>query len=320
MNEVAVSTGPVSETVLGDKWVSGVSSSHSVAKASSRILEARLKAVWYWLPLAAERSDEDVEHVHQLRIAARRAVEALRLFSDLIPEEFYRDLRGKLRQIRLAADEARNWDVLSDMFQHCPDVPGGGIVSTVMEEVKARRREAQQPILAIYRSLVAGKFDEQVECLLEAVQSDEWGGAKGSFRRHARRHLRAAVKKFLKASDADLTDDKALHNLRIRTKKLRYTMEIVAIAFKPSFRKKLYPRISRLQDIMGIVNDHAMGKAFFHDWSLRVQDAAEKAFLDGLVLAEARAHRDVRHAFLVMWTRKSVAEVRRQFDLYCGLS
>jgi CHAD domain-containing protein len=138
--------------------------------------------------------------------------------------------------------------------------------------------------------------------------------------RHARRHLRAAVKKFLKASDADLTDDEALHNLRIRTKKLRYTMEMVAVAFKPSFRKKLYPRISRLQDIMGIVHDHAMGRAFFHDWSLRVQDAAEKAFLEGLVLAEARAHRDVRHAFLALWRRKSVAEVRRQFGRYCGLS
>ncbi len=76
--------------------------------------------------------------------------------------------------------------------------------------------------------------------------------------------------------------------------------------------------VLRLQDIMGIVNDHAMGRAFFHDWSLKVQDPPEKAFLEGLVLAEARAHGDVREAFLVMWTRKSVAEVRRQFDLCCG--
>jgi hypothetical protein len=28
-------------------------------------------------------------------------------------------------------------------------------------------------------------------------------------------------------------------------------MEMVAACFEPSFRKKLYPRISRLQDIMG---------------------------------------------------------------------
>ena len=124
MNEATISTGPVREAAAGDKWVSGVLPGHSVGKAASRILEARLQAVWHWLPLAAERSDEDVEHVHHLRIATRRAVESLRLFSELVPEEAYRDIRAKLRRIRLAADAARNWDVLSDMFQHCPDVFG----------------------------------------------------------------------------------------------------------------------------------------------------------------------------------------------------
>jgi CHAD domain-containing protein len=319
MSQELLSSAPSRATIPSGKWIKGVSSGQPVGKAARRILEERLHAVWHWLPLAAERSEEDVEYVHQLRIASRRDVESLRLFSDLIPDEIYQDFRDKLRQIRVAADEARNWDVLSDIFLDCPDVPGGGAVSMVVEEIKARRREAQQPILAIYRGLPAAQFDQQIESLLEAVESGRHGAATGNFGRHARRQFRAVVKRFLKASEANLSDDEALHNLRIRTKKLRYTMEMVAACFKPSFRKRLYARISGLQDIMGIVNDHATGKTFFHDWSLKVQDAQEKAFLEGVVLAEARAHRDLRQAFLAIWTDKTVAELRRQFNLYCDL-
>ena len=71
---------------------------------------------------------------------------------------------------------------------------------------------------------------------------------------------------------------------------------------------------------MGMVNDHPMGKAFYRDWSVKVEDPQEKAFLEGLALAEAKAHRDVQQAFLMMWTSKAVAKLRRQFKLYCGLA
>ena len=54
--------------------------------------------------------------------------------------------------------------------------------------------------------------------------------------------LSPAVKRFLKAAEADLSDDEALHDLRIQAKKLRYSMEHVAAAFKPSFKNKLYVR------------------------------------------------------------------------------
>ena len=97
-----------------DKWCTGVLSDQPVGEVARCILEARLRAVWSRLPLAAEKSAEDVEHVHQLRVATRRAVASVRLFSTLVPDEVCRDVRATLRQIRLAADEARNWDVLSD--------------------------------------------------------------------------------------------------------------------------------------------------------------------------------------------------------------
>jgi CHAD domain-containing protein len=58
----------------------------------------------------------DVEHVHQLRVATRRAVESVRLFSTMIPDEVGGNFRATLRRIRLAADQARNWDVPRHML------------------------------------------------------------------------------------------------------------------------------------------------------------------------------------------------------------
>jgi CHAD domain-containing protein len=319
MTEQVIASPQECVVTSSDKWGKTSWPNQPNSKVAHRILDARLQAVWRCLPLAAEKSEEDVEHVHQLRIATRRAVEALRVFSDLIPDAECQEMRARLRKIRLAADEARNWDVLADLFMHSPDVSGGGIVSRIVEEIKSRRREVQQPIVAIHQELVAEKFDERIETLLKAVRSQRQGKGKRKFGREARRHLRAVLRRFFKASDADVSDDDALHNLRIRTKKLRYTMEMLAVAFEPAFRKKLYPQISKLQDIMGIVNDHAMGKAFFHDWWQKAQDAQEKAFLEGLVFAEARARRDVQQAFLAMWTPKTAAELRRQFRMYCRL-
>ena len=90
------------QSVAEGKWVKGVSPKQPLHQAAYLILNSRLSAVWSWLPFAANKSDEDVEYVHQLRVSTRRAVEALRVFSDLIPKSACQELRAKLREVRLA--------------------------------------------------------------------------------------------------------------------------------------------------------------------------------------------------------------------------
>jgi hypothetical protein len=97
-------------------------------------------------------------------------------------------------------------------------------------------------------------------------------------------------------------------------------MEIVEAAFQPCFRKKLYRRISTLQDVMGMVNDHATAKALFGEWLSQTDDAQQRAFFQGILLAETKAHEDVRQGFLVIWTPKAVRRLQRQFRACCGLS
>ncbi|MGD0519393.1 MAG: CHAD domain-containing protein, partial [Thermoguttaceae bacterium] len=151
------------------------------------------------------------------------------------------------------------------------------------------------------------------------VGSQRHTKAKLKFKRQAQRYLKTVLKKFFKAADADLSNDEALHNLRIRTKKLRYTMEIVAIAFEPAFRERLYPRMSLLQDFMGVLNDHATTKELFRDWASKSQDTEQRLFLEGFLFAETRALQELRQTFLAMWMPKEVTRLRRQFRMFCGL-
>ena len=138
----------------------------------------------------------------------------------------------------------------------------------------------------------------------------------GGLDEQAPQYLAPVVKKFFKAATSDLTTDDSLHGLRIRTKKLRYTMEIVAVAFDSSFRKKLYLQVTLFQDLLGTVNDHATAKTLFGNWLSKSEDAQQKAFLEGLLLAEERAAEDLRAAFLATWTPKVVSGLKRQFRPY----
>jgi CHAD domain-containing protein len=308
------------EPIPESKWVKGVSPKQPLSKAAHRILRSRLSAVLHWLPLAAQKNDEDVEYVHQLRVSTRRAVEALRVFSDLIPKSARQDLRARLRQVRRVADEARNLDVLCAEFVRCADASCEDTCEQIVEAIKRRREDAQKPIVTLHAELVAENFQEQVESLVEEIRPRGKRRSKRTFGRQAPRYLKPRLKRFYRAAETDLSDDEALHRLRICTKKLRYTMEIVEAAFRPCFRKKLYRRISALQDVMGMVNDHATAKTFFEEWLSQTDDVRLKAFFRGILLAEAKAHEDVRHAFQLIWAPQTVRRLQRQFGACCGIS
>ena len=93
------------------KWIEGLTPEMPVAEAATAVLAARLEVVRHYLPLAAEKPYDDPEYVHQLRVGTRRAGAALRVFADCLPRKHRRMARRRLREIRRAAGDARDWDV-----------------------------------------------------------------------------------------------------------------------------------------------------------------------------------------------------------------
>ena len=92
-----------------NKWLTGKLADVPVDRVAKKALQARLRAVnWY---LDAVKSDE-AEPVHQLRIWTRRSAAALDLFAPTIPPRRRRWLKRKLRKIRRTAGRVRDLDVL----------------------------------------------------------------------------------------------------------------------------------------------------------------------------------------------------------------
>ncbi len=158
------------------KWIEGIGPETTVADAARRSLEPRLAVVAHALPLAAHLAEHDIEHVHRLRVATRRAAAALKLYRDWLPQKTKRWIKKRLRQIRRAAGEARDLDVLIQRLQRDSDPQAEPIVRFLVE-----KRAAVQPDI--------------IE-LAEGMRRDD-------------RFVRKAARLFTNITPADVADDSA---------------------------------------------------------------------------------------------------------------
>jgi CHAD domain-containing protein len=293
----------------GSKWIPGTRPKQGVAKAARRALSVRLGEACRLLPLAALHADEDVEYVHQLRVASRRAVAALDAFWDLLPAD-RKWLRKRLKRVRRAAGEARDHDVMLARFagEDCPELAG------VVAHLKSLRRAAQVPLIAIERRLSEQDWQRASDNLVAGVR---WrrGGRQPTFANEARRRLRAVFKDFLRAARADFADLDAVHRFRIAGKRLRYSMELFAGAMPRDFRKRLYPQVEALQERLGTINDHVTAARRLELWAQTAPPELARPLLD-LAGREQALWQAGLDDFQRWWTPKLVRQLRDEFAGY----
>jgi CHAD domain-containing protein len=274
-------------------------------------LEVRLAVLWHYLPLAAKQADKDIEHVHQLRVATRRAVATLSIFWDVLPPRRAQWLKKRLKHVRRAAGAARDDDVLAARLEKW--IARHPAVATVLKQVRRHRQEAQAPIEQIHKKLVRKQFERRLTELLDRVRwRSETDEPEPCFAAAARRNMRTAVNDFHAAAAADLSDIAALHQFRIAGKQLRYAMEVFAEAFRPTLRTELYPQIEQLQTLLGDVNDHATARARLDKWLAKARDEELIEALRKLANSEAASLRRSRQKFLAWWTPERAARLKTQ--------
>lgn len=82
------------------KWIGRASPNSALTVVARRSIRERMKTLWDCAPLAAKRSDEDIEYVHQLRVSTRRARAALQVYGGLLPKQKVQRMKGMLRDLR----------------------------------------------------------------------------------------------------------------------------------------------------------------------------------------------------------------------------
>lgn len=241
------------------KWIEGLNPSMPTTAAAYRVLSVRFAVVRHYLPLAAEHADEDIEHVHQLRVGTRRAGAAIRVFRDILPNRWRRRARRALRSLRRAAGDARDWDVfLLSLSRARPlhNNAGRPAADFLLGYGLGQRRAAQTQLL-IATTHDGPVFDEAARQLLDTLDTQRDTGPP--FRQFAQQQFHTLLLDFHQTVLADPDQPAELHQLRIQGKRLRYALEIFICCFPEWYREQLYPAIEQLQELLGTLQDTVVG-------------------------------------------------------------
>jgi len=292
------------------KWIDA-SPDEMISKVAVRSLRSRIEPVRDYLVLAAEESGKDTEYVHQVRVWSRRAVAAINIYRNLLPKRRRRWMKDQLNGIRRASNDARDDDVFAERLAADKDNPGA---ATLLKKVQSHRHRSQKPIAEIYGQLVdTGIFERRAEKLLERVRLRGVGNPKDKFSEWAVERIRPQLRKFFEAGEGDLTKVTALHQFRIRGKKLRYAVELLSGAFTDEIREVGHPLIRNLQDRLGEINDHATARVRLKSWMDHSDDKEEAAYLQEMLDDEQRQLAEKRSEFLSWWNGKREKDLRKAF-------
>lgn len=311
---------------LSNKWIVTDAGSTPVAVVAERTLRKRLGAVWTILPRACSPAG-DPEQVHQLRVATRRALAAIKAFDELLPAKRQAWFEKQLRRLRQAAGEARDLDVLTTRLAHDLDrgaapaarpstasVGGRTARGRLVAMLSRQRVVSRQPIRNRYEWLLEADWTKRTERLLEHLERQPSTGKRSSFQAYASHRFRPLVDHFFTAADRRMRTAEELHTFRIEGKKIRYILEIFATVFPERVRSRCYAALEQLQETLGDFTDHAAAADRFRRWSRDDAAAAHREVLERLRHHEQRLANRARKDFAKWWDGDRRLALRRTFD------
>ncbi len=265
------------------------------------------------LKLAAESPADEVESVHQMRVATRRAQACLTLFGSTLAKGRRQRLARRLKTLRKVAGAARDLDVLlARLGPRMQDVPRSPL-QAIFEDLRKRRRAARKPIKKAWKQAQRANWAEYFD---ETVERVRWrsSGPEPIFQNVARRELQPLVDAFLREGDRDVTSSKQLHELRLAGKRLRYAIELLSGAFDSTLRDQIYPVFRSVQQQLGEIIDHEVAREIFEGWLVQSDDDQLNVALTRLVSQESTSLDNAVDAFRRKWTSEMIDGLRRDFD------
>ncbi len=182
------------------------------------------------------RLDLGVEPVHDLRVALRRYIEALRVLEPWTGSRYSSAIRLRLKPLRQVAGDVRDLDVAAGLLL-----------------------DAQCPLSLRMRREAAARLLERA--LAEPIRPPRPPRSPGADAPRpasvARQLLPSLAEDYCRRGRKLRRGDPPaakLHAFRIRTKRFRYTLEIFASVYGPGLQLRL-KRLRDLQDALGDIND-----------------------------------------------------------------
>jgi CHAD domain-containing protein len=287
---------------MSTKWAEIADSRMPAREFARTILSDRLEGVETLLGRASEQHDDDIEHVHQLRVGCRRAAAALRAFTPLMGKK-PKKLKRWLSMIRSAAGRARDIDVLVARFGNENDSP---VKEYALARLQKERLQVQAPLVDVAKRASRGRLDEAIDVAIDLLSDGK--SKKSRLDKFGRKAVRLAYVPFARLAVLENPTMPEWHELRIAGKRLRYSLEIF-YGLDPALVDRVYLIVEELQSRLGELNDRATAQALYQSWLGGVPADALGADLAGRVSQEYKDAQRLRGQFLRWWNHHRVAKM-----------
>jgi CHAD domain-containing protein len=260
-------------------------------------LDQRLRALLAHEP--GTRTGEDIEDLHQMRVAVRRMRATLKAARPLLDATWADDLRAELGWLGGALGPVRDLDVLLlRLHREIASLPtteesAGAVLLDALERERTTARGA------MLEALTAPRYFALLERLADIVgaplptpgPTEAGQPALVDLIRTEARKLRRAVERA-----GDDPPDEVLHALRIRGKRVRYTGELVAPSMDGTPEGKAVKRLlsatAALQEVLGDHQDACVAEQRIRGLVAELDATPETLFVAGR-LVELEVHRAV---------------------------
>jgi putative phosphoesterase len=205
---------------------------------------------------------EDIEYVHRMRVASRRIRATMPLFRTCFPQKKFRKWLKEVKKVTKLLGEARDLDIQIAFIKHYQsenkESAENSIVELLLRSKKNRRATVQPRVVEGLKELresdILSKMREFYDNTTADLQNPR--PKSSSVKEKAYWAISNRLDAFLAMEEYVYQENEALklHEMRIRAKHLRYTME----TFSPMYSNELTKEIETMkgfQDTLGEMHD-----------------------------------------------------------------
>lgn len=279
---------------------------------------------------AGTRLGEDIEALHDMRVATRRMRAAADVFAGHFDPDALRPVTKGLRRTGRALGAVRDLDVLleqAEAYQAGLEADRTASLAPLLADWRARREVARRALLSYLDGAAYRDFIVASQAFLTAPGAGARPIPPGEPLPHQVRHVAPrlilaryeAVRAYETIIDAaPLT---AYHMLRIDCKRLRYALEFFRELLGPE-APELIKQVTAMQDLLGALQDAHVAERLIASF-VEEQHAARKKGLSKKALAGVTGYLDAQRAiqhdllglFPAPWAQMVAYDFRRALAL-----
>ena len=205
---------------------------------------------------------EDIEYVHKMRVTSRRIRATMPLFKECFPKKRYKKWLTEIRKVTLFLGAARDLDVqiavIKDFINSLQSIEPKTGIEALLERHVDQRTHLQLSVISGLQELENSKVLLQTQSYCEQIMKETTNASFDLFvvREKAFWQISSKLDEFIAMEDYVHKENEILkhHEMRIRAKWLRYTMETFALLYPDELSEEI-EMMKNFQDTLGEMHD-----------------------------------------------------------------